>query len=595
MRRFTALMLLLAVALTPSAAHAWWSKAWSYRKPVSVDTTPSGVNVVGPVGRIPVLVRLHGGNFSFKDASDNGADIRFVGGDDKTPLTYHIESYDPQLGVAALWVDVPAVAGGTKINIWMYFGNKSAPAAVDSAGTFDPDYTLVYHYDAAAGAAPVDKTANRNNASNAPAGVNDGSIIGRGARLTGGLPITVPASPSTAIPAGGGFTFSTWVKPDAAATGALYARRDGGNSLVVALAAGVPIVTTTGGTRVSLRGNAALTPGQWSHVALTADGRQITLHVGGRAVAGGPGALPAFAGASLIGGDGTAGFPGELDETRTSKVARSANVLFLDASGQGQDGKLISFGKDEEQGSGGGEIGLVVRSTPALDWGVIGLCLVLLVIAIGVIVQKAGYVGQVARANAAFLRRYGAMHGDLVSLDAQTPPLAGNELALFKRSPLANLYETGIQELENRRRTFGAGRPLTGESVNAMRAELDARQVSENQKLDKWMVLLTIAIAGGPFIGLLGTVIGVMFTFAGVALAGDVNVNAIAPGISAALLATVAGLAAAIPSLFGYNYLNSRISVIADEIRVFVDRLVTRLAETQAHAASPPPMRMAAE
>ncbi|WP_164094036.1 MotA/TolQ/ExbB proton channel family protein, partial [Stenotrophomonas maltophilia] len=85
-------------------------------------------------------------------------------------------------------------------------------------------------------------------------------------------------------------------------------------------------------------------------------------------------------------------------------------------------------------------------------------------------------------------------------------------------------------------------------------------------------------ISGGPFIGLLGTVLGVMNTFAGVAQAGDVNVNAIAPGIAAALMATIAGLACAIPSLFGYNYLNSRISALSDEMRVFVDRLITRLA-----------------
>jgi biopolymer transport protein ExbB len=62
------------------------------------------------------------------------------------------------------------------------------------------------------------------------------------------------------------------------------------------------------------------------------------------------------------------------------------------------------------------------------------------------------------------------------------------------------------------------------------------------------MVMLTIAISGGPFLGLLGTVVGVMITFAAIAASGDVNVNAIAPGIAAALAATVAGLAVAIPA-----------------------------------------------
>jgi biopolymer transport protein ExbB len=80
--------------------------------------------------------------------------------------------------------------------------------------------------------------------------------------------------------------------------------------------------------------------------------------------------------------------------------------------------------------------------------------------------------------------------------------------------------------------------------------------------------------------------------FGGVAMAGDVNVNAIAPGIAAALLATIAGLTCAIPALFGYNYLNGRISALADQMRVFIDRLITRLAEMQADAAQ---MREAAE
>ena len=66
---------------------------------------------------------------------------------------------------------------------------------------------------------------------------------------------------------------------------------------------------------------------------------------------------------------------------------------------------------------------------------------------------------------------------------------------------------------------------------------------------------------------------------AAIALSGDVNVNAIAPGTAAALAATVAGLAVAIPSLFGYNWLNTRIKSIIADNRVFVDEFVTRIAE----------------
>jgi biopolymer transport protein ExbB len=74
-------------------------------------------------------------------------------------------------------------------------------------------------------------------------------------------------------------------------------------------------------------------------------------------------------------------------------------------------------------------------------------------------------------------------------------------------------------------------------------------------------------------------VVGVMITFAAIAAAGDVNVNAIAPGIAAALVATVAGLGVAIPALFGYNWLLTRIKNSTTTMQVFVDELVTKVAE----------------
>jgi biopolymer transport protein ExbB len=70
-----------------------------------------------------------------------------------------------------------------------------------------------------------------------------------------------------------------------------------------------------------------------------------------------------------------------------------------------------------------------------------------------------------------------------------------------------------------------------------------------------------------------------MITFAAIAAAGDVNVNSIAPGIAGALVATVAGLAVAIPALFGYNYLLARVKDATSNMHVFVDEFVTRMAE----------------
>ncbi len=182
------LLLALFLSLTITAqAHAegWWNKEWSYRKPVTVDTTASGVNVSGAIGRTVVLVRLHSGNFTFTEALENGADLRVVDADGKTPLPYHLESYNSKDGLATLWVSVPALNGGEKKQLWIYFGNKNAKIGEDVAGTFDADYSAVYHFNDNTGQPATDKTANANSAIGAVPGVNESGIIGRSARFPG--------------------------------------------------------------------------------------------------------------------------------------------------------------------------------------------------------------------------------------------------------------------------------------------------------------------------------------------------------------------------------------------------------------------------
>lgn len=577
------LLALLALGGCSDSGAGWWQKDWPSRSPVTIDTSATGAKIDGAIGRTPVLLRLHSGNFDFGQSADNGADLRIVAGDNKTPLTFHIESFDPLLGVANVWVDMPKLAGGEKVPIWVYHGNKSAPALVNTSGSFDADYVLVLHYDEAAATPIADKTSYKNNPANGPTSSDDGAVIGRGGKFVASTGMVVPATPSLATTANG-FSFSTWVKIDAVTQGnqTLFAR----DGVTIGLADGLPFVGDT-------KAPTPVAAGQWTHLAVTSDGKASRLFVGGKEVGSGA-PLPAMAGPLTIGGSATAPFTGGLDESRLSKVARPPAMIAADAQSQGPDGKLAVFGKDEEQGGGGGTILFILKATPALDWGIIALCMALLTGAIVVMVMKNNYLSRANRANRAFLKRYRTMEEDLIHIK-DLPGISPGERKLIESAPLGNLYEMGIDELQMRQRRLG-DRPLSGEAVEALRAAVDAVQVEENQKLDKGMVLLTIAISGGPFIGLLGTVMGVMNTFGGVAMAGDVNVNAIAPGIAAALLATIAGLAAAIPSLFGYNYLNSKITAMADEMRVFCDRLVTRLAEVQADRAHPAPhTRIAAE
>ena len=122
-------------------------------------------------------------------------------------------------------------------------------------------------------------------------------------------------------------------------------------------------------------------------------------------------------------------------------------------------------------------------------------------------------------------------------------------------------------------------RGLSSRSIAAIKATLHTGLVREVEKLNSKLVFLTIGIAGGPYLGLLGTVIGVMITFAVIAKTGEVEVNSIAPGIAGALLATVAGLAVAIPALFAYSYLSARIKQAINDMETFIDEFLARMAE----------------
>ncbi len=95
--------------------------------------------------------------------------------------------------------------------------------------------------------------------------------------------------------------------------------------------------------------------------------------------------------------------------------------------------------------------------------------------------------------------------------------------------------------------------------------------------LEKGMIVLSTAVAGGPFIGLLGTVWGVMSTFAGIAESHAATLTAMAPGVAAALVATVTGLLVAIPAMFAYNFMVTTIRAITQELDGFASRYANQI------------------
>ncbi|MBC7955550.1 MAG: DUF2341 domain-containing protein [Cytophagales bacterium] len=568
MKKLAVYALALLCLLAAGTSHAAWNADWKQRTKIGLNTAADGAATAAVADSVPVLVRLHTGNFGFVDAKPDGSDLRFIAGDDKTPLKHHIEKFDGLNELALVWVQLPKLAAGNKADfIWLYYGNPNAAPGEDAKGSYDAAQGLVYHFGERE-ASPQDVTANANNALRSTAKVSSAGLIGGGLSFDGNGELALPATPSLK-PGANGMTISMWVKAIDASDAQLYAQTDSAGALRVSLRGG-KLVAESGA--LAAASPASITPGVWQHVAVVVkDG--LAVYLNGLEVAKAAGATPELGSAAVVG----KGFKGEIDELQVATTARSPDWVKLAALSQGQDQKLVVYGPPEAGEAESASYLKILLSAVTLDgWVVIGILMVMFVLSLWVMFTKTMFVHAVARDNNHFKSQFDQMFSNIATTEEKREPTK------FRSSSLYRLYASGAEELRQRFQAYAkAGREavLTDASINAIRATVDARLVRELQGLNSQMVLLTICIAGGPFLGLLGTVVGVMITFAAIAAAGDVNVNAIAPGIAAALVATVAGLAVAIPALFGYNYLTSKISELTSDMQVFIDELVTRIAE----------------
>ena len=148
--------------------------------------------------------------------------------------------------------------------------------------------------------------------------------------------------------------------------------------------------------------------------------------------------------------------------------------------------------------------------------------------------------------------------------------------------PLYEVYQTGCVQLDARLRGPGGERrkqTATLKNMEHVKRAIENVVAQESLKLESGLILLSIAASGAPFLGLLGTVWGVMSAFAGIAQApqGAASLSAMAPGVSAALITTVAGLLVAIPSMFGYNWLVHNLRAFTVGLDNFAQELVSRM------------------
>jgi biopolymer transport protein TolQ len=161
-----------------------------------------------------------------------------------------------------------------------------------------------------------------------------------------------------------------------------------------------------------------------------------------------------------------------------------------------------------------------------------------------------------------------------------------NVLTIYQRKvdvegcPLFSVYKEGAREMETRLKPPGSSEPrtlLTLKSMEHIKRTLESSVAREALNLESGLILLAIAVSGAPFIGLLGTVWGVMITFADVGQRNAADLATMAPGVSAALITTVGGLLVAIPSMFAYNWLVHTLRVLTVELDNFAQELLSRI------------------
>ncbi len=152
-------------------------------------------------------------------------------------------------------------------------------------------------------------------------------------------------------------------------------------------------------------------------------------------------------------------------------------------------------------------------------------------------------------------------------------------------SPVARLFSAGYGEftrfrkMQNNDPSSASQDGLTGQQeyplhtqqtlMDNLERSLRKAEIDQNKRLEKALGFLATTGNTAPFIGLFGTVWGIMESFRGIGLKGSANLAVVAPGISEALIATAAGLAAAIPAVVAFNYFTQRVNSLRAEMDIF--------------------------
>jgi biopolymer transport protein TolQ len=159
---------------------------------------------------------------------------------------------------------------------------------------------------------------------------------------------------------------------------------------------------------------------------------------------------------------------------------------------------------------------------------------------------------------------------------------AYNRLVVFPESPFTRVFNRGVTFFSELRpgglKADTQVRGLSPAQLEVLRLVLEKEEGLERDHMARGIQWLAIFATVAPLLGLLGTVLGVMNSFVGVATAGSANISAVAPGVAEALLTTVAGLIVAIPAAIGYTYFVGRLNLFMSELEGFSSEFIGTLA-----------------
>jgi biopolymer transport protein TolQ len=234
-----------------------------------------------------------------------------------------------------------------------------------------------------------------------------------------------------------------------------------------------------------------------------------------------------------------------------------------------------------------GGFGEILGDVGPLEKVVLVVLLAMSVISWAIILHKALQFRLITGETTRFLKTY---------RESRRFSLVASGAKRLRQSPLGRVYLAAYQELS----ASGApppdimdGAPEPGEeSISSDRLESVQRAMrrvhaSEIERMERYLAFLATTASAGPFVGLLGTVVGIMNSFQAIGTQGSASLAVVAPGISGALVATAAGLAAAIPAVVGYNYFVGRVRHWATEMENFALELANLVERRLVRSTKP--------